>query len=39
MACLPNTLFVETGLIGPESPMKLEHGCVGLPQGAGFSWG
>jgi L-alanine-DL-glutamate epimerase-like enolase superfamily enzyme len=38
MACLPNTMYVETGLIGPDSPMKLEDGCVGLPQGPGFSW-
>lgn len=39
MACLPNTIYVETGLIGPDSPMKLEDGCVALPQGPGFSWG
>jgi len=38
MACLPNTIYVETGLLGPDSPMKLEDGCVGLPQGPGFSW-
>jgi L-alanine-DL-glutamate epimerase-like enolase superfamily enzyme len=39
MACLPNTYYVETGLIGPGSPMKLEGGCVLVPQGPGFSWG
>jgi L-alanine-DL-glutamate epimerase-like enolase superfamily enzyme len=38
MACLPNTYYVETGLIGPGSPMKLEDGCVLVPQGPGFSW-
>lgn len=38
MACLPNTLYVETGLIGPDSPMKLEGGYVALPQGPGFDW-
>jgi L-alanine-DL-glutamate epimerase-like enolase superfamily enzyme len=38
MACLPNAHYLETGLIGPGSPMKLDAGCVSLPQGAGFSW-
>ena len=38
MACLPNTLYLETGLIKPDSPLKLVDGCVGLPQGAGFAW-
>ena len=38
MACLPNTYYVETGLIDPDSPMKLIDGCVGLPQGPGFAW-
>ena len=39
MACLPNTLYLETGLIKPGSPLELVDGCVGIPQGAGFSWG
>ena len=38
MACLPNTLYVETGFISADSPMKLVDGCVPLPQGPGFSW-
>jgi len=38
MACLPNTYYVETGLIDPDSPMKLVDSCVRLPQGPGFAW-
>ena len=38
MACLPNSLYLETGLIEPGSPLKLEDGCAQLPQGPGFSW-
>ena len=38
MACLPNMLYLETGLIKPDSRLELVDGCVGLPQGAGFSW-
>lgn len=38
MACLPNTLYLETGLIKPDSPLVLEDGCVSIPQGPGFSW-
>lgn len=38
MACLPNTHYVELGLLSRDSPMKLVNGCVGLPQGPGFAW-
>lgn len=38
MACLPNALYLETGLIGPDSPLKLEDGYVQVPQGSGFAW-
>ncbi len=38
MACAPTAIYAETGLIGPGSPMRLEDGCVLLPQGPGFSW-
>lgn len=38
MACLPNALYLETGLIPPGSPLKLVDGCALLPQGPGFSW-
>jgi L-alanine-DL-glutamate epimerase-like enolase superfamily enzyme len=38
MACLPNAIYLETGLIGPGSPLKLVDGCVEIPQGAGFGW-
>ncbi|MBX3015804.1 MAG: mandelate racemase/muconate lactonizing enzyme family protein [Caldilineaceae bacterium] len=38
MACLPNALYLETGLIGPTSPLKLVDGYVQIPTGAGFSW-
>lgn len=38
MACLPNMLYLETGLISPGSPLKLEDGCAIIPEGPGFSW-
>ena len=38
MACLPNALYLETGLIGPNSPLELKDGSVQVPQGAGFGW-
>lgn len=38
MACLPNALYLETGLIAPGSRLVLEDGCALLPTGAGFGW-
>jgi L-alanine-DL-glutamate epimerase-like enolase superfamily enzyme len=38
MACLPTTIYVEMGLLRPGSPLRIEEGCVGLPQGPGLSW-
>jgi L-alanine-DL-glutamate epimerase-like enolase superfamily enzyme len=38
MACLPNALYLETGLIGPGSQLTLVNGCALVPQGAGFGW-
>ncbi len=38
MACLPNARYLETGLIGPDSPLKLVDGFVQIPAGAGFAW-
>jgi L-alanine-DL-glutamate epimerase-like enolase superfamily enzyme len=38
MACLPNVLYLETGLLHPGSPLTLVDGCVGIPQGPGFTW-
>lgn len=38
MACLPNAVYLETGLIEPGSPLKLEDGTVAVPTGPGFSW-
>jgi L-alanine-DL-glutamate epimerase-like enolase superfamily enzyme len=38
MACLPNAMYLETGLMGQNSPMKLVDGAIPIPQGAGFSW-
>ncbi len=38
MACLPNAIWLETGLVGPDSPLKLADGCALVPQGAGFAW-
>jgi L-alanine-DL-glutamate epimerase-like enolase superfamily enzyme len=38
MACLPNAIYLETGLIGPRSRLVLEDGCALIPAGPGFSW-
>lgn len=38
MACLPNAIYMETGLLGPDAPFKLEDGCVPIPQSPGFAW-
>jgi L-alanine-DL-glutamate epimerase-like enolase superfamily enzyme len=38
MACLPNALYLETGLLSPRSPLSLRDGCVSLPPGPGFGW-
>jgi len=38
MACLPNTMYLETGLISAGSPLKLVDGCVAIPEGPGFAW-
>jgi L-alanine-DL-glutamate epimerase-like enolase superfamily enzyme len=38
MAALPNALYLETGLIGPDSKLKLVDGTVNVPEGAGFAW-
>jgi L-alanine-DL-glutamate epimerase-like enolase superfamily enzyme len=38
MACLPNAMYLETGLLREDSPFKLEDGCAPVPQGPGFSW-
>ena len=39
MACLPNALYLETGLLKPDSPLKLQDGYVQVPSGPGFTWG
>ena len=38
MACLPNAIYLETGLIQPGSPLNLVDGFVDVPQGPGLSW-
>lgn len=38
MACLPNAIYLETGLIKPDSPLNLVDGYVDVPRGPGFSW-
>lgn len=35
MACLPNAVYLETGL---NLPVPLVDGCVEIPKGPGFSW-
>jgi L-alanine-DL-glutamate epimerase-like enolase superfamily enzyme len=38
MACLPNALYLETGLLKPDSLLQLEDGYVRIPNGFGFAW-
>lgn len=38
MACLPNAMYLETGLINPGSKLKLVDGCAMVPEGPGFGW-
>jgi L-alanine-DL-glutamate epimerase-like enolase superfamily enzyme len=38
MACLPNAIYLETGMIQPGSPLKLVDGMVAIPNGPGFGW-
>ena len=38
MACLPNAIYLETGLIKPGSPLNMVDGYVDIPRGPGFSW-
>ena len=38
MACLPNAMYLETGLIAEGSKLKLTDGYVDIPDGPGFSW-
>jgi L-alanine-DL-glutamate epimerase-like enolase superfamily enzyme len=39
MACLPNAIYLETGLLTPDSRMSLVDGCALVPRGPGFDWG
>jgi L-alanine-DL-glutamate epimerase-like enolase superfamily enzyme len=39
MACLPNAIYLETGLLKPGSPLRLKDGYVDVPAGPGFGWG
>jgi L-alanine-DL-glutamate epimerase-like enolase superfamily enzyme len=36
LAALPNTLFMESGLLPADSPVKLVDGCYPLPEEPGF---
>lgn len=38
MACLPNAMYLETGMIPEGSPLTLKDGFVNIPNGPGFSW-
>ena len=38
MACLPNAIYLETDLLGSDSPFELRDGTVPIPQGPGFAW-
>ncbi|MDP6038860.1 MAG: mandelate racemase/muconate lactonizing enzyme family protein [Candidatus Latescibacteria bacterium] len=38
MACLPNAMYLETGLISEGSSLKIKDGYVNIPHGPGFSW-
>lgn len=37
LAALPNTIYVESGLLPPDGRVKLEDGCYPLPPGPGLS--
>jgi L-alanine-DL-glutamate epimerase-like enolase superfamily enzyme len=36
LAALPNTLFMESSLLPPDSPVRLVDGCFPLPEAPGF---
>lgn len=36
LAALPNTLFMESGLLAADSPIRLVDGCYPLPETPGF---
>ncbi len=36
LAALPNTLFMESGLLSEDSPVRLVDGCYPLPEEPGF---
>ncbi len=36
LAALPNTLFMESGLLPDDSPIRLVDGCYPLPEAPGF---
>jgi L-alanine-DL-glutamate epimerase-like enolase superfamily enzyme len=38
MASLSNAIYLETGLLGADSPFTLTNGCAPVPRGPGFSW-
>ena len=37
LAALPNTLFMESGVLAEGGSRRLVDGCFLLPQGPGFS--
>lgn len=39
LAALPNVLFMESGLLPPDSPIQLVDGCYPLPEEPGFGTG
>ncbi|MEZ4726387.1 MAG: mandelate racemase/muconate lactonizing enzyme family protein [Caldilineaceae bacterium] len=39
LAALPNTLFMESGLLPADSPLRLVDGCYPLPEAPGFGGG
>lgn len=38
LACIPTAIYAELGLLGPQSRVTLEDGCVRIPNGPGFEW-
>ncbi len=38
LAAMPNACYLETGLLSPDSPLRIENGYALVPQGSGFSW-
>jgi L-alanine-DL-glutamate epimerase-like enolase superfamily enzyme len=39
LAAMPNACYLESGLLSPTSRLRLEEGCLVVPEGPGFGQG